>query len=40
MINLRLGPKIYSNDWYLRHGLEPEGAADSLRAMGVTFVIT
>ena len=31
--------KIYDNGWFLRHGLEPEQAADMLAGMGVTFVL-
>ena len=38
-MNLRLGIKIYDNDWFLRHHLSPEAAADILAQMGVTFVI-
>jgi hypothetical protein len=40
MLNLRLGFKIYDNDWFLRYGFSPEGVADLLVRMGVTFVIT
>ena len=40
MLNLRLGFKIYDNDWFLRYRLSPEGAADLLARMGATFVIT
>lgn len=40
MLNLRLGFKIYDNDWFLRYHLTPEAAADLLARMGVTFVIT
>jgi hypothetical protein len=40
MLNLRLGFKIYDNDWFLRYRLTPEGAADLLARMGATFVIT
>jgi hypothetical protein len=39
MIDLRLGFKIYDNDWFLKHGLAPEQAADLLAEMGATFVI-
>lgn len=39
MTNLRLGMKIYGNEWFLRHGLQSEEAADVLDAIGVTFVI-
>jgi len=39
MIDLRLGFKIYDNDWFLKHGLAPEQAADLLAEMGTTFVI-
>lgn len=40
MTNLRFGMKIYGNEWFLRHGLQPEEAADVLDGMGVTFVIS
>jgi hypothetical protein len=40
MLHLRLGLKIYDNDWFLRYHLSPEAAADLLVSMGVTFVIT
>lgn len=40
MTDLRLGMKIYDNSWFLRHGLEPEQAADLLADMSVSFVIT
>ncbi len=40
MINPRLGMKIYGNEWFLRHHLEPEEAAAVLEALGVTFVIS
>ncbi len=40
MTNLRLGMKIYGNEWFLRHRLKSEQAADILDAMGVTFVIS
>lgn len=39
MPNLRLGIKIYDNDWFLRHHLSTEAAADILAQMGATFVI-
>jgi len=39
MLNLRLGMKIYDNDWFLRYRLSPEAAADALSQMGATFVI-
>jgi hypothetical protein len=39
MIDLRLGFKIYDNDWFLKFGLGPEQAADLLAYMGATFVI-
>jgi hypothetical protein len=39
MVNLRLGFKIYENDWFLKFGLSPERAADVLAEMGATFVI-
>ena len=38
-LSLSVGMKIYDNDWFLRHQLEPEQAADVLKAMGVTWVI-
>ncbi|MFN0193390.1 MAG: hypothetical protein ACKVP5_15690 [Aestuariivirga sp.] len=34
-----MGMKIYDSHWYVRFGLEPEQAADILKAMGVTFVL-
>jgi hypothetical protein len=37
--SLSVGMKIYDNDWFLTHQLEPEQAADVLKAMGVTWVI-
>lgn len=40
MTNLRFGMKIYGNEWFLRHDLQPEEAADVLHGMGVTFVIS
>lgn len=40
MLNLRLGFKIYDNDWFLRFRLSPEEVADLLGRMGATFVIT
>ena len=39
MLNLRLGIKIYDNEWFLRYRLSPEEAADVLSEMGATFVI-
>jgi hypothetical protein len=39
MVDLRLGIKIYDNDWFLRHHHSPEAAADILAQMGATFVI-
>jgi len=39
VIDLRLGFKIYDNDWFLKHGLAPEQAADLLADLGATFVI-
>jgi len=39
MIDLRLGFKIYDNDWFLKYGLGPVEAADVLASMGATFVI-
>ena len=39
MIDLRLGFKIYDNDWFLKYGFAPEQAADVLAGMGATFVI-
>ena len=39
MIDLRLGFKIYDNDWFLKHGMAPEQAAGVLANMGATFVI-
>lgn len=38
-LSLSVGMKIYDNDWFLTHQLEPEQAADVLKAMGVTWVI-
>ncbi|MBL4784871.1 MAG: hypothetical protein JKY49_05525 [Cohaesibacteraceae bacterium] len=34
-----IGMKIYDNNWYLKHNLEPENAAGLLAAMGINFVI-
>jgi len=39
MIDLRLGLKIYDNDWFLKYGMAPEQAADVVAGMGATFVI-
>jgi len=39
MIDLRLGFKIYDNDWFLKYGMTPEQTADELAGMGATFVI-
>ncbi|HRD77112.1 MAG TPA: hypothetical protein PK264_14470 [Hyphomicrobiaceae bacterium] len=39
-ITPRVGMKIYDNVWYLRHGLEPEQAADILAGMGINYVLT
>lgn len=38
-MNLRLGFKIYDNDWFLKYGLVADSAADLLADMGATFVI-
>ena len=38
-MNLLCGVKIYDNDWFLRHGLSIERAADLLAGWGVTYVI-
>ena len=38
-MNLRFGIKIYDNDWFLRHGMNPEQTADLLADWGVTYVI-
>lgn len=40
MTTPRVGMKIYDNVWYLRHGLEPEQAADILAGMGINYVLT
>lgn len=40
MLNLRLGMKIYDNEWFLRYRLSPDAVADILLDMGATFVIT
>lgn len=40
MTTPRVGMKIYDNAWYLRHGLEPEQAADILVGMGIDYVLT
>jgi hypothetical protein len=37
--DLRLGFKIYDNDWFLKYGMRPEQAADVLAELGATFVI-
>jgi len=39
MTNLRLGFKIYDNDWFLKYGLTPDQAADRLAGLGATYVI-
>lgn len=39
MVDLRLGFKIYDNDWFLKYGMTPEQAADLLADIGATFVI-
>src|SRR3569833_3857310 len=39
MVDLRLGFKIYDNDWFLKHGMEPGQAADVLAGLGATFEI-
>ena len=39
MLNLRLGVKIYDNEWFLRYHLSPEAVADILLEIGATFVI-
>ncbi|WP_109486599.1 hypothetical protein [Occallatibacter savannae] len=39
MIDLRLGFKIYDNDWSRKYGMRPEQAADVLATMGATFAI-
>jgi hypothetical protein len=38
-VNLSRGVKIYDNDWFLRHGLSAEEAADLLSNWGITYVI-
>lgn len=38
-MDLRRGVKIYDNDWFLRHGLSVEQAADLLSEWGITYVI-
>lgn len=38
-MNLKLGVKIYDNDWFLRHGMSVAQAADLLAEWGVTYVI-
>ncbi|MEZ2127710.1 MULTISPECIES: hypothetical protein [unclassified Sinorhizobium] len=38
-MDLRFGVKIYDNDWFLRHRLTPEKAADLLADWGATYVI-
>ncbi|MCB8883604.1 hypothetical protein ACELLULO517_25370 [Acidisoma cellulosilytica] len=38
-MDLRSGVKIYDNDWFIRHQLEPEEAADLLVHWNVTYVI-
>ena len=40
MTDLSVGVKIYDNDLFLKYGMEAEAAADLLRSMGVTYVIT
>jgi hypothetical protein len=39
MQSLSVGIKIYDNDWFLKHRLSAEQAADLLQAMGATWVI-
>jgi hypothetical protein len=39
MTNLRLGFKIYDNDWFLKYALTPDQAADRLAGLGATYVI-
>jgi hypothetical protein len=38
-IDLRSGVKIYDNDWYIRHGLEPDQLADLLASWNISYVI-
>lgn len=40
MIDLNVGMKIYDNDWFVKHDLEAEQAADLLHRLGVTYVIS
>ena len=38
-MDLKLGVKIYDNDWFIRHSLSATEAADLLETWGVTYVI-
>jgi len=38
-IDLRSGVKIYDNDWYIRHGMEPEQLAEMLASWNISYVI-
>lgn len=38
-MDLKLGVKIYDNDWFIRHKLSAAETADLLEAWGVTYVI-
>jgi hypothetical protein len=38
-MNLRSGVKIYDNDWFIRHSITVEGAADLLASWNITYVI-
>lgn len=38
-VDLRSGVKIYDNDWYIRHGMEPEQLADLLASWNISYVI-
>jgi hypothetical protein len=38
-MNLRSGVKIYDNEWFIRHGLAIEAAADLLASWNITYVI-
>lgn len=40
MAKFPVGMKIYDNNWYLKHGMEPGQIADFMAEIGVTFVIT
>ena len=40
MAQYPVGMKIYDNDWFLKHSMEPAEVADFLAGLGINFVIT